>query len=146
MDRIDREIVELLRKDARLSYRELGDSVGLSANTVAERVRRLVADRVLESFEARVNPEALGLTVQALIDVKMLPGTSAEHFEATIQTIPGIVEATLLTGSYDYTLRVACHDHAHLMRLIEALREKAGVQDTYSRVILRRTPVRSRLV
>jgi len=145
MDKIDREIIEHLRKDARLSWRELGDAVGLAANTVAERVRRLLGEGVLEGFEARVNPEALGLTVHALIDVKMRPGVPADRFEAALQTIPGIIEATVMTGSYDYMLRVACHDHAHLMRVIETLREKAGVQDTYSRVILRSKTVRGLL-
>jgi Lrp/AsnC family leucine-responsive transcriptional regulator len=137
LDRIDREIIELLRGDARLSYRQLGEQVCLSANTVAERVRKLVADRVLEGFTARVNLVALELAVQAFIDVKMLPDTTAEHFEAVIQTIPGVVEANLVTGTYDYLLRVACRDHTDLMRLVEALRKQAGVQDTHSRVVLK---------
>jgi Lrp/AsnC family leucine-responsive transcriptional regulator len=137
LDRIDRELIELLRSDARLSYRELGEQVCLSANTVAERVRRLVGERVLEGFGARVNLAALGLAVQAFIDIKMLPTTTAEHFEAVIQTIPGVVEAHLVTGNYDYLLRVACRDHADLMRLVEALRKEAGVQDTHSRVVLK---------
>ena len=137
LDKTDRQIIDLLRADARLSYRELGEQVCLSPNTVADRVRRLVADQVLLGFSARVNLAALDRGVQALIDVKMLPGTTAEQFEAVIQTIPGVVEAMLLTGSYDYALKVACRDHADLMRLIEALRARAGVQETHSRVILR---------
>jgi len=63
--------------------------------------------------------------------------TSAARFEEAIAAIPGIQEATLMTGSYDYMLRVACRDQADLVRLVEALRERAGVQDTTSRVILR---------
>jgi Lrp/AsnC family leucine-responsive transcriptional regulator len=137
LDRIDREIIELLRADGRISYRELGEQVCLSANTVADRVRKLVADRVVEGFTARVSLPALDLAVQAFIDVKMLPDTTAERFEAVIQAIPGVVEANLVTGSYDYVLRVACRDHADLMRLVEALRKQAGVQDTHSRVVLK---------
>jgi Lrp/AsnC family leucine-responsive transcriptional regulator len=143
LDRIDRAIIELLRGDARLSYRELGEQVCLSANTVADRVRRLVAEHVLEGFTARVNLAALDLGVQAFIDVKMLPSTTAEHFEAVIQTIPGVVEANLVTGSYDYLLRVACRDHVGLMQLVEALRKQAGVQDTHSRVVLKQMQVRA---
>ncbi|MFL6673467.1 MAG: Lrp/AsnC family transcriptional regulator [Massilia sp.] len=145
LDRIDREIIELLRADARLSYRELGEQVCLSANTVADRVRKLLADRVLEGFGARVNLSALELGVLAFIDIKMLPHTTAEQFEAVIQTIPGVVEASLVTGTYDYLLRVACRDHADLMRLVEALRKQAGVQDTHSRVVLKQMEVRAPL-
>jgi Lrp/AsnC family leucine-responsive transcriptional regulator len=145
LDRIDREIIELLRADGRLSYRELGEQVCLSANTVADRVRKLMAERVLEGFTARVNLAALELAVHAFIDVKMLPDTTAEHFEAVIQTIPGVVEANLVTGAYDYVLRVACRDHTELMRLVEALRKQAGVQDTHSRVVLKQMQPRAPL-
>jgi Lrp/AsnC family leucine-responsive transcriptional regulator len=141
LDRIDRAIIELLRRDARLSYRELGEQVFLSPNTVADRVRKLLADHVLDGFTARVNLGALDLDVQAFIDVKMLPSTSAEHFEAVIQTISGVLEANLVTGNYDYVLRVACHDHGDLMRIVEALRKQAGVQDTHSRVVLKQMEV-----
>ena len=138
MDKIDRQIIELLKKDARLSYRELGEHVFLSANTVADRVRRLIQDKVLLGFHAEVNLVALDLPLQALIDIKLLHATSAAQFEAAIASIPGIIEATLMTGAHDYMLRVACFDQADLVRLIEALRSRAGVQDTFSRVILRR--------
>jgi Lrp/AsnC family leucine-responsive transcriptional regulator len=138
LDRIDRAIIELLRRDARLSYRELGEQVFLSPNTVADRVRKLLAEHVIEGFSARVQMEALGYDVSAFIDVKLLPSTSAEHFEAVIETIAGVMEAHLVTGNYDYVLCVACHDHADLMRLVEALRKQAGVQDTQSRVVLKR--------
>lgn len=121
--------------------RELGEKVFLSANSVAERVRRLVQNQVLKGFSAKVDLAAPGLPLQALVDVKMARETSAARFEEAIAAIPGIQEATLMTGSYDYMLRVACHDQADLVRLMEALRERAGVQDTTSRVILRQVDV-----
>ncbi|MES2127371.1 MAG: Lrp/AsnC family transcriptional regulator [Pseudomonadota bacterium] len=145
MDKIDRDIIDLLRPDGRLSYRELGEAVCLSANTVAERVRKLVGDGVLEGFGARVNLAAVNLQVQAMIDVKLLPGTAASHFEAVLATIPGVVESFLLTGSYDYLLRVACRDQAGLVQVIEALRSRAGVQDTHSRMILRQADIHAPL-
>lgn len=145
LDKIDRQIVELLKNSARLSFRELGERVFLSANTVADRVRRLTHDKVLLGFHAEVNLAALDLPLQALIDIKLQHATSAEKFEAAIATIPGIVEATLMTGAHDYMLRVACFDQNDLVRLIEALRARAGVQDTYSRVILRRITVQAPL-
>jgi Lrp/AsnC family leucine-responsive transcriptional regulator len=77
--------------------------------------------------------------------VKLKAGTNTHEFETVVQTIPGVMEVALLTGNYDGLLRVACQDQAHLLRLIDALREKAGVQDTYSRVILHQTPVRAPL-
>lgn len=141
MDKIDRHIIELLKNNARLTYRELGERVFLSANTVADRVRRLIEDKVLLGFHADVDLAAMELPLQALIDIKLLQSTSAGQFEAAIDKIPGIIEASLMTGTHDYMLRVACVDQADLVRLIEALRDHAGVQDTFSRLILRRIQV-----
>ncbi|MYN02179.1 AsnC family transcriptional regulator [Pseudoduganella sp. DS3] len=145
MDKIDREIIELLRDDARISFKDLGERVSLSANTVADRVRRLVAEGAILAFEARVDHAALGLHLQAYIDIKLKSGMNTREFEEIVKTIPGVLEVALMTGNYDGLLRVACRDQAHLLSLIDALRDRAGVQDTYSRVILHQTPVRAPL-
>lgn len=145
MDQIDRRIIETLRTDGRMSFRDLADKVGLGANTVADRVRRLTEAGVIEGFEARVNLAALGLGVEAIIDVKLRPGVPAPEFEAAVMNIPGILELTLMTGAFDYMVRVACRDQTHLMQVIEQLRAGSGAQDTQSRVILRSTRSRSPL-
>jgi Lrp/AsnC family leucine-responsive transcriptional regulator len=145
MDKIDREIIGLLRDDARISFKDLGERVSLSANTVADRVRRLVAEGAILGFEARIEHAALGLHLQAYIDVKLKSGTNTHEFEEVVKTIPGVLEVALLTGNYDGLLRVACKDQAQLLRLIDTLRDRAGVQDTYSRVILHQTPVHAPL-
>lgn len=145
MDKIDRAIIEHLRRDARISYKDLGEKVFLSANTVAERVRQLVAKKVVLGFSTTLDLAALDLKVQAIIDVKLATGTTAAYFEAVIASIPGVLEATLMTGSSDYMLKVACVDQADLVRLIESLRERAGVQDTHSRLILKQFTVQAPL-
>ena len=128
-----------------ISFKDLGERVSLSANTVTDRVRRLVSDGAIHGFEARIDHAALGLPLQAYIDVKLKAGPNTHAFEEIVKTIPGVLEVALLTGNYDGLLRVACRDQAHLLSLIDALRDRAGVQDTYSRVILHQTPVRAPL-
>ncbi len=145
MDKIDRDILELLRFDARISYKNLGERVFLSANAVSERVRRLEEQGVVLGYEARLNLHALDLPLIAFIDVKLSSGTTAKAFEAGLQSIPGIVEATLTTGSFDYMLRVACRDQDALVHLTEALRARGGVQETYTRLLLRSTNLKARL-
>jgi Lrp/AsnC family leucine-responsive transcriptional regulator len=145
MDKIDREIVESLRSNARISYTELGQRVFLSANAVSERVRRLQERGIILGFEAILDWRAMDLALIAIIDVKLSPGVAAVDFEARLQDIPGIVEATLMTGSFDYMLRVACRDQDALVRLAELLRAKGGVQETYTRVLLRTAQLKHRL-
>lgn len=143
MDKIDHAIIGLLQRDGRLSYRELGEEVQLSSNAVAERVKRLLASGVIRHVKAVVNPQALGRHLEAQIDIKLRPDTSAAAFEKAIRGFPQVVSAMLVTGSFDYMVRVACTDRDDLVRITETLREKAGVHETYSRVILRELTVDS---
>jgi Lrp/AsnC family leucine-responsive transcriptional regulator len=137
MDQLDAKIVAILRNEARISYKDIGERVHLSANAVAERMRRLESAGVILGYHAHLDPQALDLALQAVIDVKLLPGVTAQAFEATLQTVPGVVEAILMTGNFDYMVRVACADQAALVRLNENLRARGGVQDTNTRIMLR---------
>ena len=130
-------ILSLLQKDGRLSFRELGEVVHLSANAAAERVRRLQTSGVIRNITANVSPGAFGRTLEAQIDVKLRQGVSAADFEKALHGVAQIRSASLMTGSFDYAVRVACRDQDDLMTVTEYLRNKAGAQETYSRVILR---------
>ena len=144
MDKIDREIIALLQVDGRCSYTDLGAAVHLSANAAADRVRRLLHDGTIVGIHAVVDPAALGLTIEAQIDVKLRPTTTAEEFDRIIRDLPQVLAATLLTGSFDYALRVACSDRADLAALTEKIRERGGAQETYSRIILREVKLGAR--
>jgi Lrp/AsnC family leucine-responsive transcriptional regulator len=137
MDRRDREILQILQIDGRRSFTDVGAAVHLSANAVADRVRKMTRDGTIRSVRAVVDPAALGMTIEAQVDVKLRPTTSAEAFERAIRALPQVTTAALLTGSFDYALRVACVDRADLAAVTETIRNKAGAQETYSRIILR---------
>ncbi|HPG61468.1 MAG TPA: Lrp/AsnC family transcriptional regulator [Casimicrobium sp.] len=142
MDAIDSIILKKLEKDGRMSFRELGVAVHLSANAAAERVRRLQSNGTIRAISATVNLAALGRPLEANIDVKLRQGVSAQAFEQALVGVAQIRSATLMTGSFDYTVRVACRDQDDLMQATEYLRNKAGAQETYSRVILREIALR----
>ncbi len=131
------KMIGLLCRDGRLSFRELGDAVKLSSNAAGERYRRLVASGVIKHVRASVSPAAIGRPLEVQIDVKLRPDTSAAQFEAALRKLPQVTGATLMTGSYDYAVRVACADRDDLVRVTETLRGAAGAQETYSRLILR---------
>ncbi len=137
IDAIDREILNELANDGRISFTDLAGRISLSPNAVAERVRRLERAGIVAGYHARVDAASLGLPLQAYVDVKLRADTAAESFEAAIERIPGIVQFTLTTGSFDYTLRVACRDQADIVRLVEALRAAAPIAETYTRLVLR---------
>jgi Lrp/AsnC family leucine-responsive transcriptional regulator len=138
MDEIDRTILRLLRDDARISFRDLGEAVGLSANAVAERFRRLVGSGTIRRFRAEIDPGATGARLAAFVDLRLANGTAADTFEKVLRGMPGVVSASLTTGNFDYTLRVAVADEPQLVELIERLRAQ-GAAETHSRIILRET-------
>jgi len=96
---------------------------------------------VITGFHAAVDHARVGRALLALIDVRLPPSMSRTGFESCMKSIPGVLSATLMTGKSDYQLRVACKDTDDLDEIIGALREKTGVQDTYSRLVLREISV-----
>ncbi|MBL8520418.1 MAG: Lrp/AsnC family transcriptional regulator [Betaproteobacteria bacterium] len=137
MDKIDRIILGMLARDGRISFRDLGEKVHLSPNATAERVRKLQHSGAIRGIRADIHPAALGQPLEVQIDVKLESGTAANAFERVLAGMPQVKAATLMTGSFDYAVRVNCADRDELVRVTEALRAKGGVRETYSRMILR---------
>jgi len=137
MDEIDHKIIEVLSKDARASFRAIGAEVGLSPNSVADRMRRMRNEGTIRGFGIDVSPEALGHGLLALIDVRFGGGIRADEFERRIAGLPGMLGYTLTTGRSDCTLRIAVQDQNELVETVEVLRAKFGALETYTRVILR---------
>jgi Lrp/AsnC family leucine-responsive transcriptional regulator len=135
MDRIDRAIVRELQRNARLSFRELGAQVNLSANAVAERVRRLVTTGVFRGFHAHVDPAAFGFHMSAYVDIKTGADAGPEELRNLLAKIPEVRRAVWTTGQFDFTLEITCKDQADLVRIIEYLRTHAGIRETYTRLI-----------
>jgi Lrp/AsnC family leucine-responsive transcriptional regulator len=140
MDTVDGEILRMLREDGRLSWRDLGAAVGLSANAAADRVRRLRRAGVITGFVALVDPAAGGRTLQALVGVTLAAGVDSDRFADDASKLEAVTEVLHLTGSPDYQLRVACRDTAELDALLRALRLHYGAGDTETTIILRSGP------
>ena len=137
LDAVDREILRLLMKNARMSFRELGERVSLSSNAAAERVRRLREAGVISEFRAIIDPVAAGRTLAALIDVRLDGPGETSRFERLIESLDEVTDAAHVTGRFDYQLRVACHDVTALDTLIRTLKTKGGVVETDTRLALR---------
>ena len=136
LDPIDEELLRILRADARTSYEALGRAVGLSANAVAGRIRRMERDGVIAGFTVLTRPAAMGRTVEALVDVHLEAHADDAAYEAAVAQLPAVVEDVHLTGGTDHQLRVAVRDVAELNQLLRGLRALAGVAAVETRVIL----------
>ncbi|WP_042377223.1 Lrp/AsnC family transcriptional regulator [Streptacidiphilus melanogenes] len=141
MDRIDRELLTLLLHDGRATYQELGRQVRLSANTVADRVRRLQTDGVIRGYRAELNLESFGRAMQLLSDVRLREGVDRRGFEEQLGAVPQVVGAMRVTGEYDYQLHLACTDTREFETVIDRLKAELGVRELRSRLVLHEVPL-----
>ena len=140
LDPIDSEILRLLREDGRISWRDLGAAVGLSANAAADRVRRLRQDGVITGFVALIDPAAGGRHLEALVGVTLRRGVDSDAFAVAASRLEPVIEVLHLSGAPDYQLRVACRDTAELDALLRTLRLRLGAADTETTIVLRAGP------
>src|SRR5258706_6035994 len=141
MDAIDRQLVTLLVADARTTFQELGRAVRLSANTVAERVRRLRTIGVIRGYHADLDPAALGRGLTLLSDVRLGEGVDRAEFERGLASVAQVITAMRLTGEYDYQLRVVCTDAQEFETVIDLLKRDHGVRELRSRLLLHEVPL-----
>jgi Lrp/AsnC family leucine-responsive transcriptional regulator len=137
VDRIDREILGILRIDGRITWRDLGDRVHLGATSTAERVRRLERDGVITGYGARVDAVRLGRGVRAVVDVALGPGDLAVGFEQRLARRDEVVFAAYVTGAADYFIVVECSDAEGLDAFVRWLRSDEAVSRTESHLMLR---------
>jgi Lrp/AsnC family leucine-responsive transcriptional regulator len=140
MDAIDRKILKVLQHDARASLQQIGQAVGLSSSPCWERIRKMEQAGVIEGYTVRLNAQGLGLNDTVLVQVTLDSHTdnTLEKFGETLAAIPEVVEAYLVSGEYDYLLRVAVKDTRDYERLLrEKLYKIKGIRHSKSSFVLR---------
>jgi DNA-binding Lrp family transcriptional regulator len=144
LDPLDRRIIGCLTRDARATYAVIGDEVGLSAPAVKRRVDRLLADGVIRGFTALVDPEVLGWTTEAYVEVFWEGTPSPLELRRSLGEVPEVVGAWSVTGSADALVHILAADIPHLEEAIERLRQQPNVHQTRSEVVLSRLIDRAR--
>ena len=97
----------------------MGQAVGLSPSPCWGRIRKMEEAGVIEGYTVRLNPQALGLNETVLVQVTLdsHSDNTLEKFGETLAAIPEVVEALLVSGEYDYLLRVVVADTADFERV-----------------------------
>jgi Lrp/AsnC family leucine-responsive transcriptional regulator len=109
IDRIDRKIMAALVENARLTNTELAERVGLSAAPCWQRVRRLERDGYIIGYTAMLSQEMLGARETVIIEVTLdhHDDEAIENFGNAMAALPEVLEVYLMTGEYDYFIKVA---------------------------------------
>jgi DNA-binding Lrp family transcriptional regulator len=141
LDRIDCKILVALQEDARLTNQALSERVALSPSACLARVRRLEREGVIQGYHARLDPFTLDIGLVLYVEITLdghAPGELAA-FEKAIVALPQVVEASHVTGAFDYLLKVVVADMAEWTRIAEQLTSSdLGVERVNSHVVMRK--------
>ncbi|WP_299839866.1 Lrp/AsnC family transcriptional regulator [uncultured Jannaschia sp.] len=111
-DATDAALLRLVQQDARLTAGQLSERLNLSPSACHRRLQRLEASGIVERTVALLNPRAVGRPTTVFVEISL--ATQADEvldaFEAAVARIPDVLECHLMTGAYDYLLKVAARD------------------------------------
>ena len=141
LDKFDRGILAVLQRDARASLQDISTAVGLSSTPCWTRIKKMETDGVIQGYTVRIDPAAVGFAETVIVQVT-LESHSEETLEAfgkQLRDIPEVLEAFLISGDYDYLIRIAVRDTRDYERLLrQRLYRIPGIRHSKSSFVLRR--------
>ena len=128
-DRVDLKLLELLQRDGRTTVQALSEAIHLSARATLNRVRRLEAEGLIQGYRALVNRAVLGeqVTVFAEIALKDQRQATVQRFEARMVASAQVVACYLISGRYDYLVRISCPDLASYREMTDGWLDDVGL-------------------
>jgi len=140
LDKFDFAILHALQQDARASLHEISAQVGLSSTPCWNRIKRLEADGVILGYTVRIDPAKIGLMDTVIVQVTLESHNDEMlyKFGQALDEIPEVLEAFLVSGSYDYYIRLVVRDTRDYERLLrERLYKIPGIRHSISSFVLR---------
>ncbi|KFZ37224.1 leucine-responsive transcriptional regulator [Shewanella mangrovi] len=148
LDRIDRNILNELQNDGRMSNVELSKRVGLSPTPCLERVKRLEKQGYIKGYNAQVNPQLLGASLLIFVEITLSRDTPDvfDKFNRAVQLLDTIQECHLVSGDFDYLLKTRVEDMSAYRKLLgETLLKLPAVSDTRTYVVMEEVKQSSRI-
>jgi DNA-binding Lrp family transcriptional regulator len=122
LDRADLKLLEMLQRDGRTTVQALSEAIHLSARATLNRVRKLEAGGLIEGYRALVSRSVQGEQISVFAEIALKDQRQAvvQRFEKRMAASPEVVACYVISGRYDYIVRVACADLARYHDLINA--------------------------
>jgi Lrp/AsnC family leucine-responsive transcriptional regulator len=131
----DARILEVLQRDGRRPYADLGAEVGMSGPSAHERVKKLEGRGVIKGYAAIVDPAALGYDILAFSWITQAPGTTRHDLTAAFAEIPEVEECHHITGEADYLIKVRARNTRDLERVLRQVQATPNVFQTETDVV-----------
>lgn len=125
MDELDRKIISALTADGRTPYSRIAEECGVATTTVHQRVKRLTEKGIILGSRVRVDWEAVGLPVTAVVSLEAPSGEPLADIAEELRVIPFIQNCFAVTGEFDLLMTVRARSSEHLGELLEEIRSYA---------------------
>jgi DNA-binding Lrp family transcriptional regulator len=136
-DKIDKQILDLLQKDAKLTIKEISDKVGKSQTAVRSRLQRLEKD-LIKKYVAIIDCRQLGYREMVMASIRVNASEPLEGIKKQIENMEKVKYAYVITGEYPLFIMAKCLNHEDSMGLIETLRNLPGVEEIKTQIVLDR--------
>jgi Lrp/AsnC family transcriptional regulator, leucine-responsive regulatory protein len=139
LDEVDRELLNHLQENARITNAELARRVDLSPPGLQKRVRKLEKAGIIDQYVTILNPETVGYDMLCFVQITLVRHKSEflQNFMQVLQDIPEVLEAYHITGEYDYLLKVVIRNRKHLEEFIlETLSPLPGMDKVRTSLVL----------
>lgn len=140
IDKFDLQILSILSRDARTSLQEISSQIGLSSTPCWTRIKRLESTGVIQGYTVRIDPAKIGFGESVMVQVTLESHSDETlyKFGKALEEIPEVLEAYLISGDYDYFIRLAVRDTRDYERLLrERLYKLPGIRHSKSSFVLR---------
>ena len=136
IDDTDRQILTILQGNARISNAEIARQVGMAPSAILERIRRLEAKGVIQGYETRINPEALGLGLLAFVFVRSTDFAGETRTAELLGGFPEVQEVHHIAGEDCFLLKVRVRDAKTLGQLLRSFSKTGAVSSTRTTIVL----------
>jgi Lrp/AsnC family transcriptional regulator, leucine-responsive regulatory protein len=136
VDNVDLEIINLLKKNARISASEISKEVKLSIPAVSERLRKLERCGAIEKYTVILNPKFFSKDLTAIMFISLIRPEYTEKFSNFVKGEDEILECYYIAGDFDYCLKIITHNTYTLEKLLNRIKSIKGVQKTKTIVTL----------
>ncbi|MEA4893594.1 MAG: Lrp/AsnC family transcriptional regulator [Peptococcaceae bacterium] len=127
MDGMDKEILDILRKNSRISIKKLAEQVFLSPPAVTARIERMQAEGLITGFYTELDMEKQGFPLTAFINLSMAPAKRKE-FTAYVLKCPNVLECSHVSGQYSMLIKAAFSGTAQLEHFVARLQQFGATQ------------------
>jgi Lrp/AsnC family leucine-responsive transcriptional regulator len=145
LDETDKRILRILQEDGRRRNTDLADAIGMTPAPCLRRVKALEDSGLIRKYVALLDPPLAGQTLTVIVEVKLASQTieRIKAFEKAVLTLPNVLECYLVTGDWDYVLKIIVRDldefQNFLVQRLTSLREVQSLKSTIAMKCVKQT-------